>query len=152
MSTAPGGTSLLAGEKQRNAATGSSCIDRRSPRTAARERARSCRGGPPLPALDAAALFDRMGRFGDLAARDELVRRFLPLAHKLARRYSRSSEPYEDLVQVASLGLLKAVERYDPRREASFTSYAIPTITGELKRYFRDAGWSVHVPRGAQER
>ncbi|MHB1809297.1 MAG: SigB/SigF/SigG family RNA polymerase sigma factor [Solirubrobacteraceae bacterium] len=93
-----------------------------------------------------------MGRFGDLAARDELVRRFLPLAHKLARRYSRSSEPYEDLVQVASLGLLKAVERYDPRREASFTSYAIPTITGELKRYFRDAGWSVHVPRGAQER
>jgi RNA polymerase sigma-B factor len=81
-----------------------------------------------------------------------LIRRFLPLARKLARRYYGGGEPLEDLVQVASLGLVKAVERYDERRGVSFSSYAVPTITGELKRYFRDHTWSVHVPRGMRER
>src|SRR6201987_5135010 len=97
-------------------------------------------------------LFQRGGRQGDRQARDELIERFLPLARKLARRYVQSSEPYEDLVQVASLGLGKAVERFDPDRGFAFSSFAVPTIVGETKLYFRDTAWALHVDRGAQER
>jgi RNA polymerase sigma-B factor len=89
---------------------------------------------------------------GDQAAREALVRRFMPLARSLARRYDRSSEPFEDLLQVASLGLLKALDRFDPSLGHPFASFAVPTILGEMRRHFRDAGWSVHVPRGSQER
>jgi RNA polymerase sigma-B factor len=89
---------------------------------------------------------------GDQLAREALVRRFMPLARSLARRYDRSSEPFEDLVQVASLGLLKALDRFDPQLGHPFASFAVPTILGEMRRHFRDAGWSVHVPRGSQER
>jgi RNA polymerase sigma-B factor len=97
-------------------------------------------------------LFERWRDDGDRSARDELIERFLPLARKLARRYTSSSEPYDDLVQVASLGLVKAVERFDPARGYAFTSFAVPTIVGELKRYFRDSAWALHVDRSAQER
>jgi RNA polymerase sigma-B factor len=97
-------------------------------------------------------LFERWQRTRDRRARDELISRFLPLARKLARRYAQSSEPYEDLVQVASLGLVKAVERFDADRGFAFMSFAVPTIVGELKRHFRDTAWALHVDRGAQER
>jgi RNA polymerase sigma-B factor len=79
------------------------------------------------------------------------VERFLPLARQLARRYQRAGEQFDDLVQVASLGLLKAVDRFDPERETAFSSFAVPTILGELKRHFRDKSWSVRVPRDLQE-
>jgi RNA polymerase sigma-B factor len=88
---------------------------------------------------------------GDRLAREQLVQRFLPLARQLARRYQRGGEPLDDLIQVASLGLLKAIDRFDPERETAFSSFAVPTILGELKRHFRDKGWSVRVPRDLQE-
>jgi RNA polymerase sigma-B factor len=95
-------------------------------------------------------LFAR-ARAGDTRARELLVERYLPLARRLARRYRRSEEPLEDLVQVASLGLLKAVDRYDTTRDTAFSSFAVPTILGELRRHFRDRTWSVRVPRELQE-
>jgi RNA polymerase sigma-B factor len=89
---------------------------------------------------------------GDLAAREELTERFLPLARDLALRYTYTDEPFDDLLQVASLGLVKAIDRFEPGRGTKFTSYAAPTILGELKRHFRDKGWALHMPRDLQER
>jgi RNA polymerase sigma-B factor len=96
-------------------------------------------------------LFTRLARTRDPALRDTLVQRYLPLARQLARRYQRPDEPMDDLVQVASLGLVKAVDRFDATREVAFSSYAVPTILGEIKRHFRDRTWSVRVPRDLQE-
>jgi RNA polymerase sigma-B factor len=97
-------------------------------------------------------LLIRYHELGDIAAREELVERFLPLARDLALRYTYTDEPFDDLLQVASLGLIKAIDRFEPGRGSKFTSYAAPTILGELKRHFRDKGWSLHVPRDLQER
>jgi RNA polymerase sigma-B factor len=100
---------------------------------------------------DGRELFRRWREDRDQDAREQLVHRHLSLARKLATRYGRTQEPFEDLLQVASLGLLKAIDRFDPERGIAFTSFAVPTILGELKRHFRDKGWAVHLPRGLQE-
>jgi RNA polymerase sigma-B factor len=90
-------------------------------------------------------------RTGDTRARERAIECYLPLARRLAGRYHHRQESFEDLVQVASLGLVKAIERWDPARGTRFTSFAVPTITGELRRHFRGTSWNLHVPRGVQE-
>jgi RNA polymerase sigma-B factor len=82
---------------------------------------------------------------------EQLVERYQPLARSLAQRYRASREPFEDLVQVADLGLVKAIKGFDPDRNTSFTAYAVPTILGELRRHFRDRVWNLRLPRGLQE-
>lgn len=94
----------------------------------------------------------RRHRAGDRAALEELISRFKPLALGLARRYSYTSEASDDLEQVACIGLVAAIKRFDPERGKSLRAFAVPTILGELRRHFRDTGWSVHMPRPLQER
>jgi RNA polymerase sigma-B factor len=88
---------------------------------------------------------------GDLEAREQLIEQYLPLVRSLARRYANRGEQLEDLVQVGSIGLIKAIDRFDVDRGVELTTYATPNIIGEIKRHFRDKGWSVRVPRGLQE-
>ena len=97
-------------------------------------------------------LFIRYQRDGDLAARGKLVDQFLPLARMLARRYEHGSDSFDDVFQVACLGLLKAVDRFDAGLGNEFSSYAVPSIVGEIRRHFRDSSWALHVPRSMQER
>jgi RNA polymerase sigma-B factor len=94
----------------------------------------------------------RYHRDGDRAAREEAIELLTPLARWLARRYHNDSTPLDDLVQVAMVGVIKAVDGFDPDRGLAFASYAVPTISGELKRYLRDQSWALHVPRGLKER
>lgn len=97
-------------------------------------------------------LWDRFARRRDPSTREELVRRYLPFAKNLALRYRGASESFDDLLQVASLGLVNAVDRFEPSRGTPFTAFASPTILGELKRHFRDRVWTVRVPRGLHDR
>ena len=96
-------------------------------------------------------LLRRYHLHGDRKARDELITMYLPLVRSLARRYASRGEQFDDLVQVGSIGLIKAIDRFDLSRGVELTTYATPNIVGEIKRYFRDKGWSVRVPRGLQE-
>ena len=97
------------------------------------------------------AKFVELARTSDQGLRDELVTAHLGLAGYLARRFANRGEPLDDLVQVASLGLVKAVDRFDPSRDVEFSTYATHTIVGELKRHFRDRGWAIRAPRRMQE-
>ena len=96
-------------------------------------------------------LFRRYKEDGDMEAREQLVMSYLNLVRFLANKFKNRGEPLDDLVQVGYLGLLKAIDRFDPDRGLEFTTYATPTILGEIKRHFRDKGWSVRVPRRLQE-
>jgi RNA polymerase sigma-B factor len=102
-------------------------------------------------AIQAHDLLRRWHEQGDRAAREELAELMLPLARSLARRYAGKGEPLDDLEQVACLGLLKAIDRFDVSRDVRFATFAVPTIAGELKRHFRDRGWMLRVPREMQE-
>ena len=117
------------------------------PRRVPPARRRTSDGRP-----DERALFARHRRHPDPALRAALVERFLPLARQLALRYDGPAHAYEDVFQVACLALVKAVDRFEPDRGVAFSSYAVPTVLGEIKRYFRDQTWAVHVTRDLQER
>jgi RNA polymerase sigma-B factor len=113
---------------------------------------------PPRPVTDLEErvladrrLFLRLHDPRDPVDRDAVVERFLPIARRLAARYQRANEPFDDVFQVACIGLVKAIERYDPDRGIAFSSYAVPTISGEIKRYFRDHTWAVRVPRDTKD-
>ncbi len=97
-------------------------------------------------------LWRRLHDQGDPAAREELVHRYLPFAQNLALRYRGASESFDDLLQVANLGLVNAIDRFEPERGTPFAAFASPTILGELKRHFRDRVWTVRVPRGLHDR
>ncbi len=96
-------------------------------------------------------LLRRYHEHGDLAAREKLIEQYMSLVRSLARRYSYRGEQLEDLVQIGAIGLIKAIDRFDLDRGVELTTYATPKIIGEIKRHFRDKGWSVRVPRGLQE-
>ena len=105
---------------------------------------------PVAEDIDFVALIEAY-REGDEKARDQLVDRYMPLVRSLAGRYAGRGEAQEDLVQVGSIGLLLAIERFDTERQVQFTTYAVPTIVGEIQRHFRDRAWALHVPRRLKE-
>jgi RNA polymerase sigma-B factor len=104
-----------------------------------------------MTAPDDKALLRRYHQEGDLQAREQLIERYLSLVRSLARRYAYRGEQLDDLVQIGAIGLIKAIDRFDLERGVELTTYATPNIIGEIKRHFRDKGWSVRVPRGLQE-
>jgi RNA polymerase sigma-B factor len=101
--------------------------------------------------IDDKILLRRYHEDGDLRAREQLIEQYMSLVRSLARRYSYRGEQLEDLVQIGAIGLIKAIDRFDLERGVELTTYATPNIIGEIKRHFRDKGWSVRVPRGLQE-
>jgi RNA polymerase sigma-B factor len=101
--------------------------------------------------IDDKILLRRYHEEGDLQAREQLIEQYMSLVRSLARRYSYRGEQLEDLVQIGAIGLIKAIDRFDLERGVELTTYATPNIIGEIKRHFRDKGWSVRVPRGLQE-
>jgi RNA polymerase sigma-B factor len=104
-----------------------------------------------VPSHSDKALLRRYHEGGDLQAREQLIEQYMSLVRSLARRYSYRGEQLEDLVQIGAIGLIKAIDRFDLDRGVELTTYATPNIIGEIKRHFRDKGWSVRVPRGLQE-
>ena len=121
-----------------------------------RRRARGRRKDPQGRGRDESEKLDkyllrRYHLYGDRKAREQLITMYLPLVRSLARRYASRGEHFDDLVQVGAIGLIKAIDRFDLDRGVELTTYATPNIVGEIKRYFRDKGWSVRVPRGLQE-
>jgi len=112
----------------------------------------SASGESTRTGVDEKLLFATYARTRDPKLLEQLVERFMPLAKSLAGRYSGGVEPFDDLLQVASVGLVNAINRYDPERGFTFATFAVPTILGELRRHFRDRGWSIRVPRDLQER
>jgi RNA polymerase sigma-B factor len=127
-------------------------IKTRSANARGREPESGRRGVDPQQRAREDLLLRRYAMSGDPDVREELVERFMPLARSLALRYRGGSEPLDDLLQVACLGLVKAIDGFDPARGKPFTAYAVPTILGELRRHFRDHVWPVHLPRSLQER
>lgn len=105
----------------------------------------------PLAEIDERELLERMRDDNDMLAREELITRYLPLVKSLARRFASRGQSVEDLIQVGSIGLIKAIDRFDLERGVELSTYATPTILGEIKRYFRDKGWAVKVPRALQD-
>lgn len=119
--------------------------------TTARPRSRLGRSGPAWDKARTRELFRRFKEEGDEEARNQLVVNHLNLVRYLASKFKNRGEPLDDLVQVGTIGLIKAIDRFDPSRGLEFTTFATPTIMGEIKRHFRDKGWSVRVPRRLQE-
>jgi len=121
-----------------------------------RARAAAARHGKPARRLQwdkqrTALLFQRYRSTNDSAPRDELITMYLNLVGYLASKYRGRGEPVDDVVQAGTIGLIKAVDRFDPQRGFEFTTYATPTIIGEIKRHFRDKGWAMRIPRRMQE-
>jgi RNA polymerase sigma-B factor len=104
-----------------------------------------------MTSVDDRTLLRRYHEQGDLAAREQLIEQYMSLVRSLARRYSYRGEQLDDLIQIGAIGLIKAIDRFDVERGVELTTYATPNIIGEIKRHFRDKGWSVRVPRGLQE-
>ena len=131
-------------------------IDRQRP---VRPRVVSLEGGRPQPRRRSAgasrehvhSLLREYREEGNLRARERLIQQYMPLVKSLARRHSMRGEQYEDLVQVGCIGLIKAVDRYDPQRRVEFGAFAIPNVAGEIKRHLRDRGWPIRIPRRLQE-
>src|SRR5918999_5963290 len=120
--------------------------------TLAPEAASRPKGRSRSDRLSEALIFNRYKASGDPGLREQLVMTYLPLARTIARRYQSPRVPSEDLVQVATIGLMKAIDRYEPDRGVAFSSYAVPTMVGEVQRHFRDHTWGVRPPRDLQER